>query len=111
MKLFTYRRQRVKNFHKKIKGITWFCLWFPFLLSICYYIYLHLHELKIHPLPQGYYIGAILLSSSLLTWFINRLCYVKILFFQKLNSLRILSRYLLENNIYLVKKSNEKKEQ
>ena len=26
------------------------------------------------------------------------------LFFQKLNSLRILSRFLLENNLYLVKK-------
>ena len=109
MKLFTYRGQRVKSFHKKIKGITWFCLWFPFLLSIGYYIYFHLDELKIHPLPQAYYIGAILLSSSLLTWFLNRLCYEKILFFQKLNSLRILSRYLLENNIYLVKKIKREK--
>ena len=109
MKLFTYRGQRVKIFHKKIKGITWFCLWFPFLLSSSYYIYFHLDELKIHSLPQGYYIGAILLSSSLLTWFINRLCYEKILFFQKLNSLRILSRYLLENNIYLVKKIKREK--
>ena len=104
MKLFTYRGQRVKSFHKKIKGITWFCLWFPFLLSIFYYIYFHLDELKIHPLPQGYYIGVILFSSSMITWFLNRLCYEKIFFFQKLNSLRILSRYLLENNIYLVKK-------
>ena len=109
MKLFTYRGQRVKSFHKKIKGITWFCLWFPFLLSSSYYIYFHLDELKIHPLPQAYYIGAILLSSSLLTWFLNRLCYEKILFFQKLNSLRILSRYLLENNIYLVKKIKREK--
>ena len=104
MKLFTYRGQRVKSLHKKIKGITWFCLWFPFLLSSSYYIYFHLDGLKIHPLPKVYYIGAILLSSSLLTWFLNRLCYEKVLFFQKLNSLRILSRYLLENNIYLVKK-------
>ena len=109
MKLFTYRGQRVKSFHKKIKGITWFCLWFPFLLSSSYYIYFHLDEFKIHPLPQAYYIGAILLSSSLLTWFLNRLCYEKILFFQKLNSLRILSRYLLENNIYLVKKIKREK--
>ena len=109
MKLFIYRGQRVKSFHKKIKGITWFCLWFPFLLSISSYIYFHLDKLKIHPLPQAYYIGAILLSSSLLTWFINRLCYEKILFFQKLNSLRILSRYLMENNIYLVKKIKREK--
>ena len=104
MKLFTYRGKRVKSFHKKIKGITWFCLWSPFLLSICCYTYIHLEEFKIHPLPQGYYIGTILLSSSMLSWYINQVCYEKILFFQKLNSLRILSRYLLENNIYLVKK-------
>ena len=109
MKLFTYRGQRVKSFHKKIKGITWLGLCFPFLLSICCYIYFHLDELKTQPLPQGYYIGVILFSSSLLTWFINRLCYEKILFFQKLNNLRILSRYLLENNIYLVKKIKREK--
>lgn len=31
------------------------------------------------------------------------MCYEKILFFQKLNSLRILSRFLIENNLYLIK--------
>jgi len=91
MKLFTYRGKRVRVF-------------FPFLLAISYYSYLHLEELKVHPLPQGYFLGAGLLSSLILSWFINRVCYRKVLFFQKLNSLRILSRFLLENNLYLVKK-------
>ena len=104
MKLFTYRGKRVRVFHRKLKGITWFIWWFPFLLAISYYSYLHLEELKVHPLPQGYFLGAGLLSSLLLSWFINRVCYRKFLFFQKLNSLRILSRFLLENNLYLVKK-------
>ena len=104
MKLFTYRGKRVRVFHRKLKGITWFIWWFPFLLVISYYSYLHLEELKVHPLPQGYFLGAGLLSSLLLSWFINRVCYRKLLFFQKLNSLRILSRFLLENNLYLVKK-------
>lgn len=104
MKLFTYRGKRVRVFHRKLKGITWFIWWFPFLLAISYYSYLHLEELKVHPLPQGYFLGAGLLSSLLLSWFINRICYRKLLFFQKLNSLRILSRFLLENNLYLVKK-------
>lgn len=31
------------------------------------------------------------------------MCYEKIVFFQKLNSLRILSRFLIENNLYLIK--------
>lgn len=104
MKLFTYRGKRVRVFHRKLKGITWFIWWFPFLLAISYYSYLHLEELKAHPLPQGYFLGAGLLFSLLLSWFINRVCYRKLLFFQKLNSLRILSRFLLENNLYLVKK-------
>lgn len=104
MKLFTYRGKRVRVFHRKLKGITWFIWWFPFLLAISFYSYVHLEELKVHPLPQGYFLGAGLLSSLLLSWFINRVCYRKLLFFQKLNSLRILSRFLLENNLYLVKK-------
>ena len=61
MKLFTYRGKRVRVFHRKLKGITWFIWWFPFLLAISYYSYLHLEELKVHPLPQGYFLGAGLL--------------------------------------------------
>lgn len=104
MKLFTYRGQRVRIIHRKIKGITWLILWFPFLFAINLYTYIHLEELKIHPLPQAYFIGAVFFSSSILAWFINHLCYEKLLFFQKINSLRILSRFLLENNLYLSKK-------
>ena len=104
MRLFIYRGQRVRIIHRKIKGITWLILWFPFLFAISLYTYIHLEELKIHPLPQAYFIGAVFFSSSILAWFINQLCYEKLLFFQKMNSLRILSRFLLENNLYLSKK-------
>ena len=95
MKLFTYRGQRVRIIHRKIKGVTWLILWFPFLFAISLYTYIHLEDLKIHPLPQTYFIGAVFFSSSILAWFINQLCYEKLLFFQKMNSLRILSRFLL----------------
>lgn len=104
MRLFIYRGQRVRIIHRKIKGITWLILWFPFLFAISLYTYIHLEELKIHPLPQAYFIGAVFFSSSILVWFINQICYEKLLFFQKMNSLRILSRFLLENNLYLSKK-------
>ena len=104
MKLFTYRGQRVRTIHRKIKEITWLILWFPFLFTTSLYTYIHLEELKIHPLPHAYFIGAVFFSSSILAWFINHLCYEKLLFFQKMNSLRILSRFLLENNLYLSKK-------
>ena len=46
MKLFTYRGKRVHAFHRNIKGITWFIWWFPFLLAISYYSYLHLERIK-----------------------------------------------------------------
>lgn len=102
MKL-TYRGIRVRAFYRHIRGITWFIWWFPSLLAIGNYCYLNLEELKGHPLPQVYYIGGILVASCLVSYLLNRMCYEKIVFFQKLNSLRILSRFLIENNLYLIK--------
>ena len=103
MKLFTYRGIRVRAFYRHIRGITWFIWWFPSLLAIGNYCYLNLEVLKDHPLPQVYYIGGILIASCLVSYLLNRMCYEKIVFFQKLNSLRILSRFLIENNLYLIK--------
>lgn len=103
MKLFTYRGIRVRAFYRHIRGITWFIWWFPSLLAIGNYCYLNLEKLKDHPLPQVYFIGGILLASCLVAYLLNHMCYEKILFFQKLNSLRILSRFLIENNLYLIK--------
>ena len=103
MKLFTYRGIRVRAFYRHIRGITWFIWWFPSLLAIGNYCYLNLEELKDHPLPLGYFIWGVLVASFLVTYLLNRMCYEKIVFFQKLNSLRILSRFLIENNLYLIK--------
>ena len=103
MKLFTYRGIRVRAFYRHIRGITWFIWWFPSLLAIGNYCYLNLEELKDHLLPQVYYIGGILVASCLVSYLLNRMCYEKTVFFQKLNSLRILSRFLIENNLYLIK--------
>ena len=103
MKLFTYRGIRVRAFYRHIRGITWFIWWFPSLLAIGHYCYLNLEELKDHPLPQVYYIGGVLITSCLVAYLLNRMCYEKIVFFQKLNSLRILSRFLIENSLYLIK--------
>ncbi|MDU7739465.1 MAG: FtsK/SpoIIIE domain-containing protein [Streptococcus sp.] len=103
MKLFTYRGIRVRAFYRHIRGITWFIWWFPSLLAIGNYCYVNLEELKDHPLPLSYFIGGILFASCLVSYLLNRMCYEKIVFFQKLNSLRILSRFLIENNLYLIK--------
>ena len=103
MTLFTYRGIRVRAFYRHIRGITWFIWWFPSLLAIGNYCYLNLEELKDHPLPQVYFIGGVLVASCLVAYLLNRMCYENIIFFQKLNSLRILSRFLIENNLYLIK--------
>lgn len=103
MKLFTYRGIRVRAFYRHIRGITWFIWWFPSLFAIGNYCYLNLEELKDQPFPQVYFIGGILVASCLVSYLLNRMCYEKIVFFQKLNSLRILSRFLIENNLYLIK--------
>lgn len=103
MKLFTYRGIRVRAFYRHIRGITWFIWWFPSLLAIENYCYVNLEELKDHPLPLGYFIVGILFASCLVSYLLNRMCYEKVVFFQKLNSLRILSRFLIENNLYLIK--------
>ena len=86
MKLFTYRGIRVRAFYRHIWGITWFIWWFPSLLAIGHYCYLNLEELKDHPLPLGYFIGGILVASCLVAYLLNRMCYEKIVFFQKLNN-------------------------
>ena len=103
MKLFTYRGIRVRAFYRHIRGITWFIWWFPSLLAIGNYCYVNLEELKNHPLPQVYFTRGVLVASCLVAYLLNRMCYEKILLFQKLNSLRILSRFLIENNLYLIK--------
>lgn len=103
MKLFTYRGIRVRAFYRHIRGITWFIWWFPSLLAIGHYCYINQEMLKDYPLPQVYFIGGVLVASCLISYLLNRMCYEKIVFFQKLNSLRILSRFLIENNLYLIK--------
>lgn len=109
MKLFTYRGQRVQIYHRHIKAITWFILWSPFLFALTHYVYKHHLELQVQPFPKTYYLVAFALLSALISQVLNWLCYEKLLAFQKLNSLRILSRFLLENNLYLVKKIKREK--
>ena len=109
MKLFTYRGQRVQVYHRHIKAITWFILWSPFLYALAYYVYQHHLELQAQPFPKTYYSVSFALLTALISQVLNWLCYEKLLAFQKLNSLRILSRFLLENNLYLVKKIKREK--
>ena len=78
------------------QAITWFILWSPFLFALAYYGDQHHLELQAQPFPKTYYLVAFALLSALISQILNWICYEKLLGFQKLNNLRILSRFLLE---------------
>ena len=76
-----------------------------FLLAISYYSYIHLEELKVHPFTPRIFSRSWFLFSLLLAWFINRvLLQEDALFFKSSIAFEFFSRFLLENNLYLVKK-------
>ena len=54
--LYLSGKKRVRVFHRKLKGNHMVYLVVSFLLAISFYSYLHLEELKVHPLPQGYFL-------------------------------------------------------
>lgn len=109
MKLFTYRGVRVKKYHEKIKRITFFIFLLPFLLGFGFFIYTHQVQLQQSPLPYGIGLGVSLLIVILLLLLLQATCYQKLLFFGRLDSLRIISHFLIENNLVLVKKIKTEK--
>ena len=104
MKLFTYRGVRVKKYHEKIKRLTFLIAFLPFLLAAGYFAYTHQVELQNNPTSYGIGIGGGLLGIALLLFVLQTICYKKLLFFNRLDSLRIVSHFLLENNLVKVKK-------
>lgn len=109
MKLFTYRGVRVKKYHEKIRRTTFFIFLLPFLLGFGFFIYTHQVQLQQSPLPYGIGLGVSLLIVILLLLLLQAICYQKLLFFSRLDSLRIISHFLIENNLVLVKKIKTEK--
>ena len=109
MKLFTYRGVRVKKYHEKIRRTTFFIFLLPFLLGFGFFIYTHQVQLQQSPLPYGIGLGVSLLIVILLLLLLQAICYQKLLFFGRLDSLRIISHFLIENNLVLVKKIKTEK--
>ena len=102
MKLFTYRGIRVRKFHEKIKQLTFVLFLLPFLLGGGIFAYLHQDQLQNQfqrdPITYGILFGGGLLGLLLLDGIVQVTCYRNFLFFSRLDSLRILSHYLLDNN-------------
>lgn len=104
MALFTYRGRKVRPFYQHIKEITFTILWFPFLLSLGTVAYFNYPQFTIQPILYGSLLGVGLIVSGVLMLLLNLSLYQRVLFFQKLNRLRVLARFLIENNYYLVKR-------
>ncbi|WP_317628017.1 FtsK/SpoIIIE domain-containing protein, partial [Streptococcus sanguinis] len=88
---------------------TFFIFLLPFLLGFGFFIYTHQVQLQQSPLPYGIGLGICLLIVILLLLLLQAICYQKLLFFGRLDSLRIISHFLIENNLVLVKKIKTEK--
>lgn len=103
MHLFTYRGLRVRKIYRHIRVITCLLMLLPFLIGNGFYYY-PIYELiiadSIFYAPK---IALTLLPPLLIVPLINLLLYQKVLFFQRLNTMRIMTNFLLENRYYLSK--------
>lgn len=103
MHLFTYRGLRVRKIYRHIRVITCLLMLLPFLIGNGFYYY-PIYELIIaDPVFYAPKIALTLLPPLLMVPLINLLLYQKALFFQRLNTLRIMTNFLLENRYYLSK--------
>lgn len=103
MHLFTYRGLRVRKIYSHIRVITCLLMLLPFLIGNGFYYY-PIYELIIaDPIFYAPKIALTLLPPLLIVPLINLLLYQKVLFFQRLNTMRIMTNFLLENRYYLSK--------
>ncbi|HEM2751011.1 TPA: cell division protein FtsK [Streptococcus suis] len=103
MHLFTYRGLRVHKFYRHIRVITILLMLSPFLIGNAFYFYLIYDLIIADPL---FYLPKILLTTLppiVIIPIVNLILYQKVLIFQRLNSLRIMTNFLLENRYYLSK--------
>lgn len=110
MTLWTYKGRRVRQYHRHIKVITFALLLSPFLVANAYYHYLQWQTFNDNPIKYGIIILLGLLVSVLVALGINTVCYRQLLFFQRLDNLRVGSNFVFENGYYYSKKGANGKE-
>ena len=113
MSLWHKRGRRVRKYHKHIKGITFALLYLPYLLGCGCLLGLNYEDLLTQPLYYGLTTGSLLLGGLIVSFLIQRYLYAHLLAFSKLDNLRIMANFLLENGYYLskkIKRDNQTKE-
>lgn len=103
MHLFTYRGLRVRKIYRHIRVITCLLMLLPFLIGNGFYYYPIYELIIVDPIFYAPKIALTLLPPLLMVPLINLLLYQKVLFFQRLNTLHIMTNFLLENRYYLSK--------
>lgn len=103
MHLFTYRGLCVHKFYRHIRVITSLLMLSPFLIGNAFYYYPIYDLIIADPLFSLPKILLTTLPPIVIIPIVNLILYQKVLFFQRLNSLRIMTNFLLENRYYLSK--------
>ena len=96
--------KRVRVYHRRIRWLTYSAFLLPWLGLDGYYIYTQFPNLEFRTIPIAITSTAILLNGLLTSGLLNHFAYKKLLAFSRLNNLRILANYLIENGYYLSKK-------
>lgn len=104
MRFWHNRGRRVRKYHKHIRGITLALFYLPYLLGCGFFLGLNYQDLLNQPIFYGLLTGSLLLGSLVVSFMLQRYCYSHLLAFSKLDSLRIMANFLLENGYYLSKK-------
>lgn len=103
MHLLTYRGLRVRKIYLYIRVITCLLMLLPFLIVNGFYYYPIYDLIITDPIFYAPKIALTVLPPLLMVPLINLLLYQKVLFFQRLNTLRIMTNFLLENRYYFSK--------
>ena len=103
MPLYTYRGLRVHKFYRSIRVLTAFLMLVPFFIGAGFYYYPIYQKVIASPTNYLPSFACLVLLSCVIVPIVNWILYQKVLFFKRLNSLRILTKFLLENRYYLTK--------
>lgn len=113
MRLWHNRGRRVRKYHKHIRGISFSLFYLPYLLECGFFLGLNYEDLLNQPIFYGLITGSLLLGGLVVSFMLQRYCYSHLLVFSKLDNLRIMANFLLENGYYLskkIKRDNQTKE-
>lgn len=104
MKWFTYKGIRVRKFHQQVKVITFLIMLLPFLIMNGFYYWYFYEVLIKEPVKYGLIGMMILIIPIIFVLLVQIKLYRDTVFFGRLDNLRVLSTFLIQNGYYLTKK-------